>query len=124
MDIKVYTYFMDTIGDRLRELRKSKKLTQSELAEILHLTRTQISSYENSQATPGIEVIISYCRYFEVSADYLLNIKDDIESTKLEQQVINKILNTVKRLNNVQKQKYLTHLRLYATFLERYKDSL
>ncbi|MFF8513652.1 helix-turn-helix domain-containing protein, partial [Streptomyces sp. NPDC015492] len=40
---------MKTLGDRLRELRKGRRLTQTELASQLHLTRHQISTYENDQ---------------------------------------------------------------------------
>lgn len=113
-----------TFGDRLKELRKNKNLTQSELAEIFHLTRTQISTYENDQASPSIEVIISYCSFFEVSADYLLGINNDHENSSLEYEVINQISKTIKRLNLEQRKKYLNNLKLYAIFLERYKESL
>lgn len=115
---------MKTLGDRLKEIRKDNGLRQSDLATLFHLTSNQISTYENDQVLPSIEVIKSYCNHFKVSADYLLNINIGQEDSKLEQLVITQILNSSRRLTNKQRAKYLNQLKLYALFLERYKESL
>ncbi|MFS0882753.1 helix-turn-helix domain-containing protein [Metabacillus niabensis] len=115
---------MKTLGERLRELRKNRKLTQTELANLLHLTRNQISTYEKDQVVPSLEVIVDYCLFFNTSADYLLNIGTNCDDAELEQQLFNQILNSSKRLTPDQRKKYLNQLKLYAIFLERYKESL
>lgn len=63
-------------GERLRELRESKKLTQKQLAEKLGLNQQDISRYETEQIDLGTDLIISICKFFGVSADYLLGLKD------------------------------------------------
>ncbi len=63
-------------GERLKELRCSKKMTQVELAELLGVTKTQISDLENAKTTTSFEKLVFLCEYFEVSADYLLGLSD------------------------------------------------
>jgi transcriptional regulator with XRE-family HTH domain len=57
---------------RLTKLRKSKKLTQEQLAKILNIDRTSIGKYENSGVIPGKDVLIKLSEFFGVSIDYLL----------------------------------------------------
>ncbi len=61
-----------TIGERLAELRKSRGLSQEDLAEQLTLTRQTISKWELGQSSPDIEYVISLCEFFGISTDYLL----------------------------------------------------
>lgn len=61
---------------RLKQLRLSHKLTQSELAEILGLKPTAISNYESKRNEPSFEKLIALSEYFDVSCDYLLGITD------------------------------------------------
>ena len=55
----------------LTELRKSKKLTQAEMADILGVARTTYSSYEQGRRTPDVEIQNKIADYFSVSLDYL-----------------------------------------------------
>ena len=61
-------------GQRLKELRMEKGLTQTELAKILNTTQKSISKYENEYLDVSTETIIKICKYFDVSADYLLGL--------------------------------------------------
>ncbi len=63
-------------GQRLRELRYEKKLSQRALAEILGVTQKDISRYELEQIEPNIGMIVKICDYFEVTADFLLGRTD------------------------------------------------
>lgn len=56
----------------LRELREEKKLTQSELAKFLNVSRASISAYENRTNDPSLDVLIKMADFFNVSLDYLL----------------------------------------------------
>ncbi|MDU1031901.1 helix-turn-helix transcriptional regulator [Clostridium sp.] len=70
---------MITLADRLKELRKSNKLTQSELGKILGVGKTTISMYETGNSTPNDEIKLKISEYFNISVDYLLgktNIKN------------------------------------------------
>jgi transcriptional regulator with XRE-family HTH domain len=54
-------------------LRKSRNLTQEQLAEIFGINRENISKWENGIAEPNRENLIKVADYFKVSIDYLLN---------------------------------------------------
>jgi transcriptional regulator with XRE-family HTH domain len=58
----------------IKFLRKRKGRTQDEVAAALNLKRSTLSGYENEIAQPGIEVLISFSGYFNVSIDNLLKI--------------------------------------------------
>ena len=62
---------------RLRELRKSKKLSMKAFGEIFNLSESTISLYENGKHDPDIETIIQFANYFNVSIDYLVGRTDD-----------------------------------------------
>ena len=53
----------------LRNLRKKRKMTQENLAEIFHISQTSVSKYERGQATPDLETVVKMADYFEVSVD-------------------------------------------------------
>lgn len=65
-----------TFNVRLKQLRTNRKLTQSELAEILDLKPTAISNYESRRNEPSFEKLILLSKYFDVSCDYLLGLSD------------------------------------------------
>ncbi len=65
---------------RLKELRKSKGLTQKALAAELCLTQSQINTYENGLSKPSIETLISLADYFRVSVNELLALPPRHES--------------------------------------------
>ena len=59
------------MADRLKELRKSRGLTQSELADITGLSFHAINSYESGRRTPNSKAMAILERYFSVSGEYL-----------------------------------------------------
>ena len=61
-----------TFGATLTALRKSKGLSQEQLAEKLGLTRQTISKWELNQSSPDINYIIQLSDFFGVSADCLI----------------------------------------------------
>ena len=63
------------LGERIKKLRISRKLSQRELAELLGVSVTLISNYENSERTPSAENIIALANIFRCSSDYLLGIE-------------------------------------------------
>jgi transcriptional regulator with XRE-family HTH domain len=53
------------IGDRLREMRKAKNLTQGDIEKRTGLFRTHISRLENGRTVPGIETLEKMARALE-----------------------------------------------------------
>ena len=74
-----------TINERLYNLRKDKKISQEELANVLGVSRQTISKWETGESTPDFDKIIPLCEYFEITTDELMTGKKDIiESNKNE----------------------------------------
>jgi transcriptional regulator with XRE-family HTH domain len=58
----------------IKFLRKRRGRTQDDVAVALNLKRSTLSGYENGVAQPGIEILVSFSRYFNMSIDTLLKI--------------------------------------------------
>lgn len=61
-----------SFGNRLYVLRKSKNVSQGELAELLDVSRQSISKWENDKAYPEMTRLLFMSDYFGVSLDYLM----------------------------------------------------
>ncbi|SHJ63584.1 Helix-turn-helix [Clostridium amylolyticum] len=59
------------LGDRLKELREDSGMNQDQLADILGVTRSAISSYETNTNMPSLDMAIKLADIFNVSLDYL-----------------------------------------------------
>lgn len=86
------------LGIRLRDLRKKKNLSQTQVAKRLSLTRASISGYENNLAAPPIDALVKLALLYGVTTDYILGldnrkvlILDDISDREAE--VIEDIVN-------------------------------
>lgn len=62
---------MPQFGEMLRELRDERRLTQTELANMLHISKSAISSYEIGASLPPMERALELADFFGVSLDYL-----------------------------------------------------
>lgn len=60
----------DTLGAKLRTLRKTKKLTQDELAALLGVKRATISNYEIDRRQPSISDLKRLAEFFGVGLDF------------------------------------------------------
>lgn len=58
----------------IKLLRKRRGRTQEEVAVALNLKRSTLSGYENGVAQPGIEILVAFSRYFNMSIDTILKI--------------------------------------------------
>ena len=69
------------IADRIQSLRKTKGISQEELADIIGVSRQTISKWESEQSTPDMDRIIQLSDCFDVTTDFLLK---GIEPIKTE----------------------------------------
>ena len=90
------------LGEKIKELRISKKLTQDQLARRLDLATSSISSYEVCNRHPSYDVLVRMARLFNVSTDYLLGIpsKDVIDVTGLNANQLNIIRQIITEFKN------------------------
>ncbi len=63
---------MQTIGEKISELRKGKKMTQEQLAEIMHVSSQAVSKWENDLSIPDLPILVQLADYFQVSLDEIV----------------------------------------------------
>ena len=68
---------MKIFAERLKELRQENELSQRQLAEKLGLSHSVVAHWENEIRVPSAEAIILLAKFFDVSADYLLGLKNE-----------------------------------------------
>lgn len=68
---------MSVFATRLRELRTEHNLSMKQLAQAINTTDGAISNWENEVNEPKISYLVRLAQFFNVSADYLLGLKDD-----------------------------------------------
>ena len=67
------------IEERLCEIRKQRGLSQKNIAEILSIPQQQYSRYENGKFDIPVRYVITLCKFYGISADWLLGLKDEME---------------------------------------------
>ena len=63
-------------GMRLKELREGKRLSQSDVAGRLEVTRATISGYECNTITPSVEQLVKLAVLYNTSLDYMLDMEN------------------------------------------------
>lgn len=93
---------MVNFGNRLKTLRIKKKLTQQQLADLLGLTKSVISAYENGLRYPAYDVLIKIARIFKVSTDFLLGveIKREIDTSGLTDEQVEALIVLIDTIRN------------------------
>lgn len=64
------------IGNTIRELRKNKKMSQSELGKFVGVSQTTVTAWETGRAEPSSTYVSKLADLFNVSTDYLLGRSD------------------------------------------------
>lgn len=103
---------MESLGEKIKIIRISNNLKQSELADILHISEKTISSWENNRTTPDLNMIYKISNYFKKSFYYLISddyinlnnneieIKLKVDKSEYER-ILNLVKNTAKYKNTV-----------------------
>uniref|UniRef100_UPI00405633DC helix-turn-helix domain-containing protein n=1 Tax=Acetatifactor sp. TaxID=1872090 RepID=UPI00405633DC len=68
---------MNSIGKKIRTLRRNKNLTQEQFAEVLSVSAQAVSKWENALSVPDITVLPMIARYFGITMDELFNYRLD-----------------------------------------------
>ena len=61
---------------RIRDLREDNDKTQNEIAEVLGTSQTMYARYERGANELPIHHLLALCKYYKVSADYILGLTD------------------------------------------------
>ena len=71
---------MATTAERIKQLRKKKGISQSELAELIGVKNNTVSTWERGTRKPDFEALNLLSNYFEVSFEYILGSSDKEET--------------------------------------------
>ena len=70
---------MKTYYERLRELREDNDLTQADVAKKLKTTQQVYSRYEKGINEIPVRHLVTLCKFYNVSADYILGLTNDFK---------------------------------------------
>lgn len=70
---------MKLFSERLKTARKAKKLTQTQMAEILHIKQQSYTRYETGKGEPSLEMLVKICTVLDENPSYLLGMDDYFE---------------------------------------------
>lgn len=65
-------------SDKLKAVRKARKMTQIDLAKKIGVSKWAITSYEQGRTYPSVETLIKICEVLDTSSDYLLGVSDKL----------------------------------------------
>ena len=95
--------YLPEFGEKLKQVRSQRNLTQTDLGEMLGVSKSVISSYENGSHYPPYDILLSLSRIFGVSTDYLLGAEKNrtINVDGLTDTQIMALLNIAQELRNI-----------------------
>ncbi len=65
-----------SFGGKVRNLREDRDLNQTQLGKAVGMTQRKLSYIECGKCEPSVQDIVELCKFFNVSADYLLGINE------------------------------------------------
>lgn len=77
------------MGQRMKSRRKELKITQSQLAEDIGISKNYVSSIETGNETPSLDTFIRICNRLNVTPDYLL--LGSMHSNNISQNIIDSL---------------------------------
>ena len=87
--------------NRLKELRKEKGLTQTDLAELLEVTKLTIHNWENGVSSIKSDRLKKLCEIFDVDVPYLLGYNNVKNETNIKTTVLDEALEKLRAINNM-----------------------
>lgn len=104
-----------TIDIKIKEFRKSRKLSQEELADSLGISRQSVISLEQGKSLPSLPLAVSLCRFFDTAFEEIFAMGNEIEES------INKTYNNNLKLipeNSGGKENHMVELEPWRPFRE------
>ena len=87
--------------NRLKELRKEKGLTQTDLAELLEVTKLTIHNWENGVSSIKSDRLEKLCEIFDVDVPFLLGYNNVKNETDIKASVLDEALEKLREINNM-----------------------
>ena len=106
-----------TVGQRIGELRKGRKIRQKRIAELLDVSVSTVSNYEQGVHLPDYDRLILLSNQFHVSVDYLLGVTDVharpevLQEEYIDQLTNGQVLDLLRMLNPENRKALIKYLR-------------
>lgn len=115
---------MNTLGDKIRNIRILNNLKQSDLAKILNVSEKTVSSWENDRTSPDLNMIYKISDYFKKSFYCLINDDYDTDNDneleiklKVDKKEYLRILNLMKQ--HSKNKSNVNQIDTYYTFIDK-----
>ena len=66
-----------SFGEKIKNLREDRDLNQTQVGQAVCISQRKMSHLERGECEPSIDDIVALCKFFGVSADYLLGMDDE-----------------------------------------------
>lgn len=91
-------------ADKIKSLRESNNLTQTQLAKKLGITRSSVNAWEMGISVPSTQYIVDLAKYFKVSTDYILGVNSTstislVNLTEKDIDIIYQLANNLREKN-------------------------
>lgn len=103
------------IGSKVQALRKTKKLTQEQLAEAVGVSWRTISNLETGKVIPKLQLVCALANYFDICVDELLNIRITKNKSITRIRKENQVIQTIYQLND----QLLAHIEEYIQLIKK-----
>ena len=104
------------IGERIKDLRTQKTLTQSDLAKMVGLTYIQIGRYETEKSNPSSDILQKLAQALDTTSDYLMNgASDEVISAQLTDKELLNQFKQVEKLSQEDKHLIKTFIDAFLT---------
>ncbi|WP_432661811.1 helix-turn-helix domain-containing protein [Wukongibacter baidiensis] len=123
-----------TLGEKIRLLRETKKMTHDDLAKLLNVGRSTISNYERNYRKPDIDMLKRIASVFNVTTDYLLGITENPNNKLTDEankQLVDEIIEIYikngkikkgEKLTKEQEKKILKEIELFVDMSSKLED--
>ncbi len=101
--------------DRLKQLRKAKKLSQNELATAIGVHVTNISRYERGENKPATDVLAKLANQLNTTTDYLMN--GSTEEAAISNLTDKELLSLFKQVSNLSNERQKVIKELIEAFV-------
>ena len=96
-------------SQKMSELRKARGLSQRRAAGDLGISQALLSHYENGAREPGLEFVCRACRYYGVSADYILGLAGESGGSRAQSEAFASVVSELRSLTERAEKTLLTY---------------
>ena len=111
-------------GDRLKELRKERNLTQEDIGNLCGVAKNTVSNWENNANQPSFDIVKKLAQYFGVTIDYLLNFtQNDVDNMERLKQALKQAGMWNYAIDDMSREDFEKAMKIIAMLKENKKDT-